>query len=215
MSPFQLAKHHGTTSCYRKYLLSSETPLVIETTSCYRKHLLLSRLPLVIEITSCYRKHLLLSETPYVIGNTSCYRKHLLLSRLPLVIELPLVIGNTSCYRKHLMLSETPLVIGNTSCYREHFLLSTGIFVRLGTSYLKNIGLYQSLFKHLFHSAHQLGRVLIGRSRLLLPQRCFVRVSMRSKIPTTFYPEQTTRVARIRTSHLTIFDIPMRKDERH
>ena len=92
-----------STSCYRDYLLLSETPLVIGNTSCYRKHLLLSVTPLVIETTSCYHKHLLLSETPLVLGNTSCSRKHLLLSRLPLVV------GNTSCYRKDTFQTETIL----------------------------------------------------------------------------------------------------------
>ena len=116
MSPFHLAKNRGTTSCYRKRLLLSRLPLVIETASC-------------IETTSCYRDYLLLSETPLIIETTSCYRKHLLLSRLPLVIE------TTSCYRDYLLSSRRPLVIRNTSCYREHFLLSKGIFVRLGVSY--------------------------------------------------------------------------------
>ena len=141
MSPFQLAKHHGTTSCHRKYLLLSglplagtscyrdylllsETPLVIETTSCYRKHLLLLRLALVIGNISCYWDYLLFSEKPLVIETSSCYRKHLLLLRLPLVF------GKTSCYRDHLLLSETPLVIETTSCCRKHLFLSKGIFVR-------------------------------------------------------------------------------------
>ena len=88
MSPFQLAKLHGTTSCL------SEVHFVIESTSCYQHYLLLSTIPLVIGTTSCYRKHLLLSGPPLVIGTTSCYQKHLLLS------GLPLVIGNTACYRK-------------------------------------------------------------------------------------------------------------------
>ena len=118
MSLFQLAKHHGTTSCYRKYLLLSGLPLVIENTSCYRDHLFLSEGPLVIESTSCYRDHLFLSEGPLVIESTSCYRDHLFLSEGPLVIE------STSCYRDHLFLSEGPLVIESTSCYRDFLLLS-------------------------------------------------------------------------------------------
>ena len=97
MSLFQLAKHHGTTSCYRKYLL-------------------LSGLPLVIENTSCYRDYLFSSETPLVIGSTSCCRDHLFLWEGPLVIE------STSSYRDHLFLSEGPLVIESTSCYRKAFL---------------------------------------------------------------------------------------------
>ena len=115
MSPFQLAKHHGTTSCHRKYL---SLPLVIGNTSCYRDYLLLSKTPLVIETTSRYRKHLLLSRLPLVIGSTSCYRDYLLLSKLPLVIQ------TNSCYRKHLLLSRLSLVIQTNSCYRKHLLLS-------------------------------------------------------------------------------------------
>ena len=64
MSPVQLAKHHGTTSCHWKRLLSSKAPLVIGATSCW--DLLLSETPLVIETTSCYRKHLLLSKDLFV-----------------------------------------------------------------------------------------------------------------------------------------------------
>ena len=79
--------HIGNTSCYRDYLLSSETPLVIETTSCYWKHLLLSRLPVVIETTCCYRDYLLSSRLPLLTGSTSCYRDYLLLLRALLVIE--------------------------------------------------------------------------------------------------------------------------------
>ena len=75
MSPFQQAKHHGTTSCYRKYLLLSMLSLDIGSTSCYRDFFLLSRLPLVIETTSCHSDDHLLSETPLVIESTSCYRK--------------------------------------------------------------------------------------------------------------------------------------------
>ena len=86
MSPFQLAQHHGTTSCHRKYLLLSGLPLA--GTSCYRDYLLLSETLLDIKTTSCYRKHLLLLRLPLVIGNTSCYR------------DLPLVVGNTSCFQK-------------------------------------------------------------------------------------------------------------------
>ena len=102
MSPFQLAKHHGTTSCHRK------VPLFIGTTSCY--DLLLSRLPLVIETTFCYRNYLLL---------VSCYRKHLLLSRLLLII------WNTSCYRDYLLLSETPLVIEMHFCQTRSVISKT------------------------------------------------------------------------------------------
>ena len=103
MSPFQLAKHHGTTSCYREYLscnrdnlLLSETPFVIETTSCYRKHLLLSRIPLVIGNTSCYRDYLLLSEAPLVIESTSCYRKAFLSDskRHSFLLSFPVPAGN-------------------------------------------------------------------------------------------------------------------------
>ena len=118
MSLFQLAKHHGTTSCYQKYLLLSGLPLVIENTSCYRDYLFSSETPLVIGSTSCYRDYLFSSETPFVIGSTSCYRDHLFLSEGPLVIE------STSCYRDHLFLSEGPLVIVSTSCYRDYLLLS-------------------------------------------------------------------------------------------
>ena len=87
------AKRHGTTSCYRDYLLLSKIPLLIGTTSCHQKHLLLSTLPLVIgntlviEATSCYRKHLLLLRLPLVIKNTACYRDYLLISETPLTIE--------------------------------------------------------------------------------------------------------------------------------
>ena len=81
MSPFQLAKHHGTTSCHRKYLWLSRLPLVIGNTSCHRDYLLLSRLPLVIETTSCHPDYLFLSEALLVIETTSCYREHFLLSK--------------------------------------------------------------------------------------------------------------------------------------
>ena len=106
MSPFQLAKHHGTTSCYQKYLLLSA-------------HLLSSRLPLVIRNTPCYRDYLLLLETLLVIscyGNTSCYQDCLLLSRLPLVI------GNTSCYPDYLLLSRALLVIKRQSIIKLHLI---------------------------------------------------------------------------------------------
>ena len=48
MSPFQLAKHDGTTSCHREHLLSSERPLVIGSTSYHQKDLLSSERPLLV-----------------------------------------------------------------------------------------------------------------------------------------------------------------------
>ena len=66
MSPFQLAKRHGTTSCHRKHLLLLKAPFVIETISCYRRYYLFLETPLAIETTSCYRKHRLLSKDIFV-----------------------------------------------------------------------------------------------------------------------------------------------------
>ena len=61
----------------------------------------------------------------------------------------------------------------SSSCLRSHFVISL-----MTTRFLtgdpapnfvpKNTGLNQSLFKHLSHFAHQLGGILIGRSRLLI-----------------------------------------------
>ena len=64
---FQLAKHHGTTSCYQKHLLLLRL-LVIGSTLCYLDYLLLLRVLLVVERRFCQSEsiiHLALSPSEW------------------------------------------------------------------------------------------------------------------------------------------------------
>ena len=74
---FQLAKHHGTTSCH------SKRPLVIKSTSYHRKDLLSSGVPLV-------------TEVPFIIGKTFRHREYLLSLERPLLVA-PLVVDSHFC----------------------------------------------------------------------------------------------------------------------
>ena len=65
-----VAKHHGATPCHRKHFLSAR-PLIIGSTSRYRKVLLSSGVPLIIRSNSYHWKDLPSSRVPLIIGETS------------------------------------------------------------------------------------------------------------------------------------------------
>ena len=83
---------------------------------------------------------------------------------------------------------------------------------------LKNTRLDQSLFKHLFHYAHQLGGILIGRSRLLLLYGFYAWAACNGRNSKEQLPSRELRPSLNATSHSTIFGIPMRplrEDQKH
>ena len=98
----QLAKCHGTTSCHRKHILSSEyllssgASLIIEKTSRHREYFSSSGVPLIIGKTSRHREYLLSLEVFLITGNTSRHREYLLSSE-GLLLVAPLVVDSHFC----------------------------------------------------------------------------------------------------------------------